>query len=96
VGDRATPTPTGRFYIVELIRTDDPRGAYGPYAYGLSAHSPVLARFAGGDGRVGLHGTNQPGLLGRDVSHGCIRVRNGAISLLARHLPLGTPVVVHA
>jgi len=35
----------------------------------LSAHSRVLKRFAGRNGRVGLHGTNQPGLIGSDVSH---------------------------
>jgi len=51
---------------------------------------------AGGDGRVGLHGTNQPGLVGSDVSHGCIRLRNGAVRRLAKILPLGTPVYIRS
>jgi len=96
VGTRSTPTPRGLYYVVELLRPSDPKGSYGPFSFGLSAHSNVLKRFAGGDGRVGLHGTNQPGLIGSDVSHGCIRLRNGAIRRLARILPLGTPVYIRA
>lgn len=97
VGQRAvTPTPTGVYYITELLRQPDPRGAYGPYAFGLSGHSTVLDEFAGGDGQIGIHGTNQPWSIGRDVSHGCIRVRNEVIRRLARRLPLGTPVEIRA
>ena len=94
VGTRSTPTPRGMFYIVELLKPRSPHGAYGPYGFGLSAHSTVLKRFAGGDGRVGLHGTNQPHLVGSDVSHGCIRLKNPAIRRLAKILPLATPVLV--
>jgi lipoprotein-anchoring transpeptidase ErfK/SrfK len=93
-GTPATPTPRGLYYIVELLRPSDPGGSYGPYSFGLSAHSNVLKTFAGGDGRVGLHGTNEPGLIGSSVSHGCIRLRNAAVRRLARILPLGTPVYV--
>jgi lipoprotein-anchoring transpeptidase ErfK/SrfK len=93
-GTRYTPTPRGLFYIVELLRPDNPGGSYGPFSFGLSAHSNVLRTFAGGDGRVGLHGTNEPGLIGSSVSHGCIRLRNAAVRRLARILPLGTPVLV--
>jgi hypothetical protein len=96
VGTRATPTPRGLYYIVELLQPRDPGGSYGPYSFGLSAHSNVLKRFAGGDGRVGLHGTNQPGLIGSNVSHGCIRLRNAAVRRLAKLLPLGTPVYIRA
>lgn len=96
VGAAATPTPRGMYYIVELLRPPDPNGSYGPYSFGISAHSNVLKRFAGGDGRVGIHGTNAPWLLGESVSHGCIRVRNDTIRRLARVLPLGTPVLIRA
>ena len=95
-GTPSTPTPRGLFYIVELLQPYDPRGSYGPYSFGLSAHSNVLQTFAGGDGRVGLHGTNEPGLIGSSVSHGCIRLRNAAVRRLARILPLGTPVYVRS
>ena len=95
-GTPSTPTPRGLFYIVELLRPSNPGGSYGPYSFGLSAHSNVLKTFAGGDGRVGLHGTNEPGLIGSSVSHGCIRLRNAAVRRLARILPLGTPVYVRS
>lgn len=96
VGTARTPTPRGLYYIVELLQPSNPGGSYGPYSFGLSAHSNVLETFAGGDGRVGLHGTNEPGLIGSSVSHGCIRLRNAAVRRLARILPLGTPVYVRS
>jgi lipoprotein-anchoring transpeptidase ErfK/SrfK len=95
-GTASTPTPRGLYYIVELLQPSNPGGSYGPYSFGLSAHSNVLKTFAGGDGRVGLHGTNEPGLIGSSVSHGCIRLRNVAVRRLARILPLGTPVYVRS
>jgi lipoprotein-anchoring transpeptidase ErfK/SrfK len=55
----------------------------------------VLTSFAGGDGQVAIHGTNQPGLIGSEVSHGCVRVDNTTITKLARMIPLGTPVRIH-
>jgi lipoprotein-anchoring transpeptidase ErfK/SrfK len=94
VGRSATPTPSGLYYIMELIKTNDPEGPYGPYAFGLSGFSNVLESFRNGDGVVGIHGTNAPRLLGGDVSHGCIRVSNLAITSLARRLPLGVPVEI--
>lgn len=94
VGTAATPTPTGRFYLVELLTQTDPNGVYGPYAFGLSAFSDVLSSFGGGPGEIGLHGTDDPARLGTSVSHGCVRVSDSAITRLAHLLPLGTPVVI--
>ncbi|HWB21543.1 MAG TPA: L,D-transpeptidase [Gaiellaceae bacterium] len=94
VGAAATPTPKGRFYLVELLVQTDPHGVYGPYAFGLSAFSDVLSSFGGGPGQIGFHGTDEPAALGTNVSHGCIRISNQAITKLARLLPLGTPVVI--
>ena len=92
VGRAVTPTPLGLYYITELLKQPDPTGVYGPYAFGLSAHSDVLHEFAGRDGILGLHGTDYPQGIGTDVSHGCIRMSNHAIVKLAHTLPVGTPV----
>jgi lipoprotein-anchoring transpeptidase ErfK/SrfK len=54
----------------------------------------VLTSFAGGDGVIGIHGTNDPSSIGTDVSHGCIRMSNEGITRLAKVLPLGTPVEI--
>lgn len=94
VGRSLSPTPTGRYFITDLIRARDPKGLYGPYSFGLSAHSNVLTSFRGGRGQIGLHGTNAPEALGTDVSAGCIRLGNRAITALAEQVPLGTPVVI--
>lgn len=94
VGRSVLPTPTGTYFLSELLKQPDGNGMLGPYAFTLSAFSNVLYSYGGGPGQIGLHGTNTPGLLGRDVSHGCIRISNGAIATLARMLPLGTPVVI--
>jgi lipoprotein-anchoring transpeptidase ErfK/SrfK len=96
IGTSETPTPGGTFYLKELLRPPTTTGPYGPYAYGLSGFSNTLRSFAGGDGVIGIHGTDHPELVGKDVSHGCIRMRNADITALTKVLPLGTPVRVLA
>jgi lipoprotein-anchoring transpeptidase ErfK/SrfK len=92
VGRSVLPTPTGTYYLVELLQQPNPNGEYGPYAFGLSAFSNVLQTFGGGPGQIGLHGTNAPSSVGSNVSHGCLRVSNEVITRLAQLLPLGTPI----
>jgi lipoprotein-anchoring transpeptidase ErfK/SrfK len=93
-GQAAFPTPTGSFYVTAVLWTDNPGGAYGPAAIALSAFSDVLTEFGGGDGQVALHGTNQPNSIGRDASHGCVRLPNEVDAGLASQIPLGTPVEI--
>ena len=94
VGRSVLPTPTGRYFLVELLKQPDPNGPYGPYAFGTSAFSKVLYHFGGGPGQIGIHGTDEHGSIGQSVSHGCIRLRNRDIVRLAHELPLGTPVTI--
>ena len=94
LGTGSTPTPGGVFYTKELLRPPNPVGAYGTYAYGLSGYSTVLENFGGGKGEIGIHGTNEPASLGKNVSHGCIRMSNTNITKLAGMLPLGVPVQI--
>jgi len=96
IGTSVNPTPAGTYYLTELLVVPDPKGPYGPYAFGLSAFSTTLTTFAGGPGQLGLHGTNEPSKVGSDVSHGCLRLTNQAITTLAHQLPLGTPLVIAA
>ncbi len=94
IGTGGTPTPTGDFYLTELLRPANPQGPWGPYAFGLSGFSDVITQFNGDDGIIGLHGTNRPDLIGTDASLGCIRLRNEDIERLAGMLPLGTPISI--
>jgi lipoprotein-anchoring transpeptidase ErfK/SrfK len=96
IGRDKYPTPTGSFFIRELAKPGNPRGAYGPWAFGLSGYSNVLTKFGRGDGQIGIHGTNAPNALGTKASHGCIRVRNESITKLAKTLPQGVPVEIVA
>ena len=92
VGQPRWPTPRGEFFIRnQLYGFGNP--VYGPIAFGTSARSAVLTDWPGG-GFVGIHGTNQPGILPGRVSHGCIRLKNPHILRLARLLPVGTPLTV--
>jgi lipoprotein-anchoring transpeptidase ErfK/SrfK len=95
VGAPATPTPPGLYYTRVLLQTPDPGSVYGPFAYGLSAHSDALTTFEGGDAEIGIHGNNDASALGKSVSHGCIRMDNGEITMLAKILPLGTAVQIN-
>ena len=95
-GAADTPTPTGTYYLRVLLQAPDPNTVYGPFAYGLSSHSDALETFNGGDGEIGIHGNNDASVLGQDVTHGCVRIDNTAITALASQLPLGTPVDIVA
>jgi len=95
VGTDENPTPVNGTYVTELIQNTKPKGSYGPYAFGLALHSDTLSEFGGGDGQVGIHGTNRPDLIGQAVSHGCVRLKNSDIQeLVDLQLPLGVPVFI--
>jgi lipoprotein-anchoring transpeptidase ErfK/SrfK len=88
VGARGMETPLGLYYITSRFV---PKDAFlGSYALETSAYSK-LSEWPGG-GVVGIHGTTRPALLGRAVSHGCVRVSNSAALVLKRLAPLGTPI----
>jgi lipoprotein-anchoring transpeptidase ErfK/SrfK len=91
IGRRSLPTPAGDFWVREKLRSLGP--VYGPWAVGTSAYSPTLTDWPGG-GVIGIHGTNEPGLIPGRPSHGCVRMKNKAISKLVRKMPLGTPVTI--
>ena len=88
-----TPTPSGRFWVRERLSNLGGNPAYGPFAFGTSAYSR-LSDWPGG-GVVGIHGTNQPGLIPGRPSHGCVRVPNGKIMKLKGVMPVGTPIWIH-
>lgn len=94
VGKPSTPTPTGMYYVTDLLRLDDPTTAYGPYVLATSARSDAFDFFNGGEPIVALHGTNNPSLLGSAASNGCVRLPNEVATQLASLTPVGTPVYI--
>ena len=94
IGSPQYPTPTGTYYITDPIDLrNQPGTGYGAFALGLSGHSDVLTEFAGSDGQIGIHGTDNPGDIGQAISHGCVRLTNPDILRLST-LPIGTPVFI--
>ncbi len=92
VGAPGTPTPKGSFWIREKFRVSG-NSLYGTHAMGTAAYSDVLTDWPGG-GIIGIHGTDQPGLIPGRPSHGCIRVRNRDMERLYDLTPIGTPLLI--
>jgi len=93
VGSPATPTPTGRYYVNQLLIPADSSGPFGPGAIGISAFSNVLTGWTQG-GPIAIHGTNQPWSIGHAVSNGCVRVPNAVLRRLFAAALAGTPVTI--
>ena len=67
----------------------------GPVIPGGDPRNPMGAAVLGLDrGNYAIHGTNNPGSVGKFVSHGCIRMHNADIVDLYRRVHLGTDVYV--
>lgn len=96
IGSDYAETPTGTFFVTDRVIMKDPGSPWGPNALGLSAHSDTITEFNGGDGIIGIHGTDDTGSIGRDISLGCIRLPNEMITVLYPMVPLGTRVTVTA
>ena len=96
VGAPDAPTPTGHFFVTEVLQISDPGDAYGPYALGLSGFSNTYYSFEGGPGQIAIHGTDQPWVIGGYASHGCVRLTNPEITQLATQVSAGTPVDIVA
>lgn len=90
VGAAGMETPLGNFYVTARFWPTD--SFFGPFALETSAYSR-LSEWPGG-GVVGIHGTSMPWLLGRAVSHGCVRVANATALRLGQLVPLGTPISI--
>lgn len=96
VGTARNPTPTGIFFVTDSVSIARSTGPWGPHALGLSARSDTITEFNGGDGIIGIHGTNRPGSIGQAASLGCVRLPNEMITLLHSMVPIGTPVEIKA
>jgi lipoprotein-anchoring transpeptidase ErfK/SrfK len=88
-----SPTPPGRYFVTDRVPFD-PRGPLGAFAFGISGIQTRLPPGWHGGNQLAIHGTNNPGSIGRSVSAGCLRVARAALERLKRILILGTPVVI--
>ncbi len=95
LGAPDTPTPKGLFAVYQEVR-EPAFSPLGPWAIHLTAHSDVLFEYAGGPGRVAIHGARGElwAEAGTNPSHGCIRVPDPGVGRVAALLTPGTPVVI--
>jgi lipoprotein-anchoring transpeptidase ErfK/SrfK len=80
IGKMLTGTPTGAFRIIN--KAPNPGGPFGAMWMGLSKP------------HYGIHGTNDPQSIGKQVSKGCIRMYNTDVLELSRKVPIGTIVTI--
>jgi lipoprotein-anchoring transpeptidase ErfK/SrfK len=93
VGKPGLSTPKGFFFINQKLKPPSPDGPYGVLAIGISAFQPKLAYWEQG-GPVAIHGTNEDYLIGKAVSHGCVRMHDKDVLEVSRYVPAGSPVVI--
>lgn len=80
IGKMLTESPLGDFTIIN--KQPNPGGPFGVFWMGLSKP------------HYGIHGTNDPSSIGREVSHGCIRMHNEDVLTLSAIVPIGTQVTI--
>lgn len=89
-----TPTPTGTFFVTDVVSYQNPGGTYGPFALATNGYSETIDEFDSGVPVIALHGTNKPEYMGQDRSNGCVRITNDVIIQLAENFGQGTPVFI--
>lgn len=96
-GKSSTPTPTGKFSVYNKIVN---RPYYKENIPGGASNNPLGKRWMGLDcyGTQGttyaIHGTNNESSIGKNVSHGCIRMHNADVESLYEIVPIGTTVII--
>jgi hypothetical protein len=93
VGAPSDPSPTGEFKIVN--RLTDPTYYSPGVEIPAGKDNPLGTRWMGLSlKRFGIHGTNEPRSIGRNASHGCIRMRNRDAEELFELVRVGDTVEV--
>jgi lipoprotein-anchoring transpeptidase ErfK/SrfK len=82
VGTSRTPSPVGRYTKGKVVRP--------------GKANPIGTRWIGLSVKgYGIHGTNRPSSIGRNASHGCIRLRNHDVEELFTMVAVGDAVELY-
>ncbi|MCA2654674.1 MAG: L,D-transpeptidase [Microcystis sp. M015S2] len=100
IGRRGWETPTGQFRVIQMVREPVWQHPFTGQLVPSGKNNPLGARWIGfwtdGANFIGFHGTPQENLIGRAVSHGCVRMRDRDIKALFEKVQIGTSVIVIA
>jgi lipoprotein-anchoring transpeptidase ErfK/SrfK len=95
VGKASTPSPSGRFTI--NARVSNPTYSHRGKVVGPGPKNPVGSRWMGLSVKgYGIHGTNEPGSIGKAASHGCIRMGKADLEELFAQVEVGDAVEIRA
>ena len=91
VGAAVSPSPNGEFRIAQ--RLENPTYYKPGVVIGPGKDNPLGPRWIGLDVKgFGIHGTNRPDSIGKNASHGCVRLRNHDIEDLYARVRVGDRV----
>ena len=104
VGSEEKPTPSGSFKVISV--DPNPNYRYNPeykfkgvkskkaFTIKPGPNNPVGMYWIGLSAEgYGIHGTPEPSKVSKTESHGCVRLTNWDVGLLAGNIKKGTPVV---
>jgi lipoprotein-anchoring transpeptidase ErfK/SrfK len=94
VGAPRTPSPSGAFTVI--VRIPDPTWYYKGKVVAPGKGNPLGTRWLGLSAQgYGIHGTNAPSSIGRNASHGCIRMKNRDVEELFEMVSVGDSVELY-
>jgi L,D-transpeptidase-like protein len=96
VGRPGNATPKGRFSVTDRLQVKGGDPTYGCCVLALTGHQTHLPPYWPGGDRLAIHATNDESSIGKAVSLGCMRAKAAEAHWLIDHIPLGTPVFIHA
>jgi lipoprotein-anchoring transpeptidase ErfK/SrfK len=96
IGSAQSPTPTGRFAVVDKLPGARFSPVYGCCILGLSGHQTHLAPGWRGGDRLAIHGTDAPWSIGEAASNGCLHASEADMRYLMATVPFGAPLFIHA
>ncbi|MEQ9670317.1 L,D-transpeptidase [Coleofasciculus sp. G2-EDA-02] len=98
VGQPGWETPKGSFKVLRKQRNPIWRQPITGDLIPTGPDNPLGDRWIGfwsdEQHQIGFHGTNDEDLVGKPISHGCLRMRNTDIQALYEQIQVGTPVLV--
>jgi lipoprotein-anchoring transpeptidase ErfK/SrfK len=98
IGKKGWETPKGNFQVIQMIKNPSWQHPWNGKIFPPGPDNPLGERWIGfwtdGKNFIGFHGTPGEHLIGRAVSHGCVRMRNRDVKALFQKVKMGTPVIV--
>jgi lipoprotein-anchoring transpeptidase ErfK/SrfK len=93
IGAPSTPTPLGTYAVTDKLKGRPFGSSFGCCILALSGHQPKVVT-GSVDGRLAIHGTDRPDLVGARASQGCLRASDRDVRWLMRTIPVGTQLTI--